>query len=256
MFNQSINEKISFIVNFAILNIKTRYKSTRLGLLWTALEPLLYFVVLYVVFNSIRDRGEDFAIYLISGLILFHIFTRGTSGGLISLTNNSGIMKSIKVNKIFFPTVSTVATIILATVDVSVFFLLMPVFQFTPSWTIILLPIPFILLFLLIQGLSYLLSVITVKIKDIQYVWIIFTHSLIFVSPIFWKISEVKEGPLLLIHRINPLGQLIEITHQIVLYNTIPPIYDWMYTTAIVLGIFFTGFVIFQKLKNTIMEDL
>ena len=89
-------EKRSLILHLAVTNIKIRFKGTFLGFLWTGLEPLLTFVLLYIVFTSIRIRvGENFAIYLISGLILYHIFTRGTMAGLTSLRNNQGLIKSL-----------------------------------------------------------------------------------------------------------------------------------------------------------------
>jgi len=239
----------------AFFNIKVRYRSTYLGLLWTALEPLLYFVVLYMVFTSIRESGENFAIYLISGVMLFHIFARGTSGGVISLTMNGGLINSINMNRIVFPTVATLATVILAIVDVGVFFGLMPIFQFVPSWTIILLPIPLALMFCLILGLSYLLSITNVFLRDVQYIWLVFTHSLLFVSPIFWKLEDV-DGILLEIHKINPLGQLIEITHQIVINGEIPPLIDWLYSSSFVAVILLVGYLVFRKYGKLVGEEL
>jgi len=68
--------RLSLIFYFAILNIKLRYKSTYLGFIWSAFEPLLYFTVLYVVFTGIRDRDPLFPISLITGILFFHLFTR------------------------------------------------------------------------------------------------------------------------------------------------------------------------------------
>jgi len=232
-----------------------RFKNTYLGFLWAGLEPLLYFVVLYVVFTSIRAREANFAIYLITGIMLFHIFVRGTSGGLVSLTSNGGIIKSINVNREFFPVVATVAIGLLAFVDVGIFFGLMPVFQFTPTWTIILIPLPLILLAFLILGLSYFLSVVNIFIKDIQPLWTIFIHALLFMSPIFWNLKNV-DGILLEIQKINPLGQLIEIAHQLVIDGQVPPLNEWLYTTFFILAIFFTGYFVFQKLESISVEEL
>jgi len=200
--------KRSLIFNLAIFNLKIRFRSTYLGFLWAAFEPLFYFVILYVVFTSIRETQEDFAIYLITGVMLFHIFSRGTSGGLTSLITNSGTIKSLKIKKEIFPIVATVTIGILAFVDVGVFFGLMPVFDFIPSWTIILLPITLVLLIILILGLSYIFSIITVYARDIQIMWPIFVHGLLFVSPIIWRLDQV-DGILLHIQTVNPLGQLI-----------------------------------------------
>jgi len=240
---------------FAILNIKIRFKNTYLGFLWAAFEPLLFFVVLYLVFTGIRERSEDFAIYLITGIMIYHLFVRGTSGGLGSLTSNSGIIKSLNIKREFFPVVATVAMGILAFVDVGVFFGLMPIFQFTPGWTIVLIPLPIILVLILILGLSYILSIASAYARDVQIIWQIFAHTLIFISPIFWFIKDVK-GFLLQLHQINPLGQIIELTHVLVIDKQIPPLSDWIYTTIFVLAIFFIGYFVFHKFENNVTEQL
>ena len=238
------------------MNIKLRFKNTYLGILWAALEPLLYFVVLYLVFTTIRiGKQEDFAIYLISGIMFFHIFVRGTSGGIGSLTSNSGILKSLRFNREFFPVVATLAIGILGLVDILVFFGLMPIFEFMPPWTIVLLPIPLFLLLTLILGLSYLLSIVNIYARDIQHIWAIFVHALLFVSPIFWYLENV-DGILFEIQKINPLGQLIEIAHQLVILNQIPPLQDWLYTATFVFGIFFFGYMIFRRYENKAIEEL
>jgi len=248
-------DKRTLILHFAILNIKMRFKNTYLGLVWAAVEPLLTFIVLYVVFTSIRGQVEDFAIYLITGVMFYHIFVRGTSGGLASLTSNSGIIKSLSIRREFFPVIATVAIGLLAFVDVAVFLSLMPVFQFIPSWTLILLPIPLVLVLFLILGLSYFLSIATVFLRDIQHIWMIFAHTLIFISPIFWYLDNV-DGILLEIQKINPLGQLIEISHKLVIDGQIPPLFDWLYTSMFIFAIFFVGYFVFHRLEGRVTEEL
>lgn len=243
------------ISSFSILNIKTNYKNTRLGFLWTALEPLFLFILLYVVFTSIRARGEDFAIYLITGIMIYHLFRKGTVDGLNSLISNSGLLKSFKIKKEFFPVSSTTTVGILAFVDLGIFFLLMPVFQFIPGLTIVLLPLVLILLFVLILGLSYILSAITIFVRDVQYIWHIISYALMFASPIFWRLENAQQI-LLDIQTINPLGQLIELGHVLVINQEIPPLSDWLYTSAIIFSIFFLGFFVFKKLENRIVEML
>jgi len=223
--------------------------------LWAALEPLLYFVVLYVVFTGIRATSDDFAIYLITGVMFFHIFSRGTSGGLSSLIINAGIITSVNIKKELFPVVAIVAIGLLSFVDVVVFFGLMPIFQFIPIWTIILLPVVLVLLLLLMLGLTYLLSIVTIYVRDVQIMWGIFVHSLLFISPIFWYVNQV-DGILLQIQKINPLGQLIEIAHQLVIDGQIPSWNDWLYTTIFVLAIFFFGYFVFHKFEDKITEKL
>ena len=107
----------------------------------------------------------------------------------------------------------------------------------------------------MILGVSYILSIANVFATDIQPIWAVFVYALLFVSPVFWSLSYVEEGILLEIQKINPLGQLIEIAHQLV-FGHIPPLSDWLYTSAFVFGILFIGYGLFQKFEKRATEEL
>ena len=134
----------------------------------------------------------------------------------------------------------------------AVFLALLPFLDFSPTWNIVFLIFPVILLLGLVLGLSYFLSVVFIRVRDTQILWTIFIQALFFVSPVFWYLSEV-EGILLEIHKINPLGQIIELTHKIV-FGEIPPLTDWLYSLTLVIIIIIIGFVTFQKYKKNIIE--
>lgn len=251
-----IRSKSSVILYFSIINVKLRYKGTNLGFLWNALEPLLTFLVLYAVFTSIKiGRNEDFAIYLLSGIIFYHIFTRGTLAGLGSLRNNKGIIISLNVGNEFFLAVAVGSICLTSIVEIAVLLILFPFFQFAPSISLALLPVVLALILILILGLTYILSVLNVFFKDIVPIWGVFIHALFFISPIFWYLSDV-EGILLSIQAINPVGQIIELSHSIIVYGEAPPLSDWLYTSAFVFGILFFGFYFFKKFENKIVEEL
>jgi ABC-type polysaccharide/polyol phosphate export permease len=90
----------------------------------------------------------------------------------------------------------------------------------------------------------------------LQSFWGIFSHSLLFISPVFWKLENVSGTILTQIHAINPLGQIIEITHHLAIYGEIPSSNEILYTTLFVLGILFSGYAIFNKLESKIMERI
>jgi len=217
--------KRAVILHFALMNIKIRFKGTYLGFAWNALEPTLTFVILYIVFTTIRERpGENFAMYLLSGILIYHVFIRGTNAGLSSLTTNKGILLSLKINREFFPVVATAATSLLLLIEVGVLFVLMPFFDFIPPWTIFLLPILFGLVILFVLGLSYILSIIHVYVPDI--------------------------------HQYNPVGQLIELGHKLIVFGQIPPLTEWLHVSLFAFGFFIFGYVVFRKFERRIVEEL
>ena len=116
-------------------------------------------------------------------------------------------------------------------------------------------PLSIGLLIFLVLGFSYLLSIVNVFLKDIQPIWAVLVQTLLFISPIFWYLKDANEL-LLSIHSINPIGQLIEINHEIILFGEIPPISDWLYTSAFVFGILFLGYGVFCKFQQKVIDEL
>jgi len=249
-------DRRSLILHFSLMNIKLRFKGTYLGLIWAVLEPIFMFSILYVVFTSIGETREDFAIYLIIGIMLFQLFSRGTMGGLSSLRDNSVILQSINLRKEFFPVVTTSVTCLFLFVEIGVLFILMPVFGFVPTWTIVFLPLVLLLFLVLILGLSYLLSIIFVFVRDINPLWGVAVYALLFLSPIFWYLDVVEGSILVSIQQINPFGQIIELAHKVIVFGQIPQMEEWLYTTIFVFAILFFSFSIFQRLEKGVVEQI
>ena len=58
------------LFNFAITDLKIRYKNSVLGVGWSILEPLLMLAVLFFVFSEMfKFEVDNFPIYLISRII-------------------------------------------------------------------------------------------------------------------------------------------------------------------------------------------
>jgi len=243
------------VLQFSILNIKLRYRDTKLGIIWSIIEPILFFTFIYIVFTNLRDYAtEDFAIYLLAGIVLYHSFSRSSIAGLGSVRQNYLILSSININKEFFPVTAAITSGILLAIEIGVFFGLMLFFNFIPSYTIFLFPIVAVLLWLLILGISYILSIVNVYFSDIQPFWGIMTTVLFFISPIFWRLDDAG-GIVLEIHKINPLGHIIELSHKIV-FGEIPPFTEWLYASIFVLSLVMGGFLLFKKFEKNILENI
>ena len=165
------------------------------------------------------------------------------------------MIKSIRIPNEFFPVSTTAATSIFLIIEVGVLFILMPFFDFVPTWTIVFLPIVMGLMILLVLGVTYILSLIHVFTTDIHPIWGVTVHALFFVTPIFWYVEDAG-GFLLAVHQFNPVGQLLELAHQVVFFGQVPPLTDWLYTGFFVGIIFLIGYIIFHKFESKIAEEL
>jgi len=87
------------IGNLTGKELKVKYKSTALGVVWSMLNPLLYLVVFWLVFTVFLPSGiPDFAIYLLSGLLGYTLFSTGLQGATSSVVESAAL-----VTKVAFP---------------------------------------------------------------------------------------------------------------------------------------------------------
>lgn len=248
--------KRSLIWNFAISDLKIRYRNSVLGFFWTVLEPLLMLAVLYIVFTNIfKSQIEHFGMYILLGIIMWNMLTRGTEIGL-----NSIIARSNLVTQIYFPREipaisATITALLMTGLEFIVFGIFTVVFQFTPPLTIIFLPLVLFLEFILILGISLPLSVLNVRYRDIQFIWKVILQAAFFLTPIFYKFEILPESfRKVLVY--SPMVQIINMGHDVAIYNILPDMQSILIAVTTTFSILIVGYAIFRKAQNRIIEDL
>ena len=244
------------LFNFAITDLKIRYKNSVLGVLWSVVEPLLMLGVLFLVFSTMfKTEIENFPIYLLLGLITYNFYKNGTNIALVSLSNRSSLITQIYFPRSIPAISSCVTASIMLIVELAILGIFMVALEFTPPITIIyLIPIYF-LGFVFIVGLSLALSVLNVKFKDIGFIWGIVLHAGFFLTPIVYQfdfLPEYVQNILML----SPVVQLVTMTHHVAMYGNLPPINSILYTISSIFIILGIGYLIFRKYQARIVEDM
>ena len=250
------SHSISLIYNLAIFDLKIRYRNSFLGFLWTILEPLFLLAILYFVFTNIfRFEIENYALYILLGLIIFNMFSRGTSMGLDSLLSKSNILKQIYIKREIPVVASVVTNFLMLCFEFIVFGAFMVALQFIPTYTIIFLPFVIIILFFLVVGLAFPLSLINVKYRDVRFIWIVLLQGLFFLSPIFYNL-EILPDFLQSILYFSPIAHVISMAQNVTLYNTLPTLEEITVLILLTALVFLLGYAIFRKYESKIIEEL
>jgi len=251
-----IKKYSSIILNFAISDLKIKYRNSVLGFFWSFLEPLLLLGVLYVVFTNVFENAiENFPLYLLLGLILYNTIQKGTDLGLGSISSKADLIKQVYFPRIIPALSATATAAIMLIFELIVFGIFMAIFQFVPSTTILILPLILLLECFLIFGLCLPLSVLNIKFNDIQFIWKVVLQAGFFLTPVFYTLDVLPET-FQNILKYSPMVQIMNMARDVTLYNTIPSMESITIaigTTALVLII---GFGIFYKLKTNIIEAL
>ncbi|MEJ2563803.1 MAG: hypothetical protein P8Z42_14115, partial [Anaerolineales bacterium] len=84
-------------------SVKVRYKRSFLGVAWTMVNPLLTMAVLTLVFaNIFRFPGQDYALHVLSGLLIWNFFAQSTTAAMNDLVWSGGLLGRIFVPKAVF----------------------------------------------------------------------------------------------------------------------------------------------------------
>ena len=244
------------LFNFAVSDLKIRYRNSILGVLWSFIEPLLLLAVLFVVFSTMfKFEIPNFPIYLLLGIVCYRFFQNGSTLALSSLTN-----RSTTITQIYFPRSipglsAGITSAIMLVCELAVFGIFMVSFQFIPPITILLLPLVLALELLLVFGIALPLSVLNVKFKDTEFMWGVVLSAGFFLTPIFYQFDMLPET-IRNVLQFSPMVQIVTMAHHVVLYGTLPSVNTILYAVGSISAITVIGYLIFRKYQARIAEDM
>ncbi len=261
--------------NLARNEWKLRFFGSVLGYVWQVMRPLLLFGVLYLFFTQIarvdqtggRDAGEHFyGSQLLGSIVLFTFFGEATGGAVRSVVDRENLVRKIQFPRLVIP----LSVVLVALFNLALNLVVVLIFALSEgvrpmlSW----LELPAIILFLglLATGMAMLLSALFVQFRDMQPIWEVVMQILFYGSPVIIPLTTVRaklSAPLLHLYMLNPLAVAFQEFRHAMIYSGAPSAAaasgGWLALLgplAIVLGLFATGFVVFNRSARHIAENL
>jgi ABC-2 type transport system permease protein len=179
-------------------DLKSRYKDSVLGFVWTLVRPLTQLLIYAIVIGKIlgAEHGiPDFAIYVFTGLTAYGLFSEIIGGTTASIVGNAGLIKKIYLPREIFPLASVgsagfnfliqFAILLVATIVVG-----KPPLH-AETWYLI----PSVLL-LLLYGTAFglLLAAVNVYLRDVQYLVEVVLLLLLWASPVVYSWKMVRDA--------------------------------------------------------------
>lgn len=263
--------------NLVRKDLKVKYKGSTLGFAWSLMNPLLLLAVYYVVFQLIlKGRIPDFAIYLMSGLLIWNAFSGGVSGAVTSVVGNANLVKKVRfplpvlpLSAVGFALVHFVLQMLVLVVVVLVsghpilgwqLFLAIPAFAVGLLFTV---------------ALSMLVAALNVRYRDTQHLLEVVLLAWFWLNPIVYDVGLVRDqlGHWTALYWLNPMSNVI-VTMQRAIYKTpyamsggvrtlvlADPGYVWYLehlciSLAIALPVLWLGVRVFRRRAADFAEEL
>jgi lipopolysaccharide transport system permease protein len=240
-----------------------RYRGSYFGILWSFINPLFMLTIYTFVFSVIfkarwsaqSDSKTEFALILFAGLIVFNLFSECITKAPTLILSNVNYVKKVVFPLEILPWVTLYSALFHAAISLLVWLIAYMIFFGVPQITIFFLPIVVIPLTFMIMGISWVLVALGVYLRDIGQIIGILVSALMFLSPIFYRISSLPEE-FQLVMLLNPLTIPVEEIRNCLFWG-VELNYEYLPAYwCVSFLICFTGFAWFQKTRKGFSDVL
>lgn len=247
----------SMIFSLVRRELRGRYKGSFLGFFWTFLNPLLQLLVYSLVFSVIvRVDVEKYYLFLFVALIPWLFFSSGLTAGAGVIINNKDLVKKIYFPREVLPISHVVTNFINMLLSFIVVFVVIIFSGIEVNFVALMfLPLIFIIEFLMVLGITFLVSALTVYLRDLEHIMTIGNMAWMYLTPILYSISMVPERfiPILML---NPMASVILAYRDILYYGRIPQLATLIGAVAMGIIVLIIGYLVFSKLQRNFAEEL
>lgn len=226
-----------FWLHLAKAELKYKFRRSRLGLLWTMVNPLILMLMITVIFGNLFDIPMlDFAPYVFSGIIIWQFLQGVAMGGCNSLLVSEAYIKQFLHPMVIYPLKTTLVEVTTFVIAIQGLYLWM---LFTNPANlglgIITLPITVICFTLLGWPIAILTSSINLKYRDFGQLLVIFLQLVWYISPVFFKPDMFKTKELTALLEYNPVTHILNLVRAPLLYGTFPSLVDFAYVFGCII---------------------
>jgi len=228
----------------------TRYRKSALGVVWSLLNPLLTMLIMTLVFSHLfRFQIEHFPVYILSGQMIFGFFSESTSSAMSSLIGNAAIINKVYVPKYVFPLAKVLSSLVNLLFSFIAFLLVFTITGVPFRWTMLLIPIPIIYIFVFSLGVAMLMSSLVVFFRDLTHLYSVFLTMLMFLTPIMYPIDIIPEH-LLPFWGFNPMYHFVDYFRALTLWGFVPDLWSNIVCIGFALASLCAGTYVFMRQQD------
>ena len=234
------------------VNTRTTVATTRLGLLWWILDPLLLMLIYYFVVKVVFDRGgPNYHLFALCGIVTWQSFSRSITLCTSSLTSNSGLIKQASVPMVLYVIISPLVQAFFYLIGLMIIMVWnWPAIGFQTLGVFILV----VLMVFMSFSFGLFLSIFEVYIRDTGKLLTYILRFGFYISPILYSPDRIYEIPTIphyakILYSINPMVHFITAVRDLLFYGRM---FEWIPVVIIfcvTLCIMQIGLIFFRRVS-------
>lgn len=254
--------RIRFMLKaMALRELKATYVGSFFGFFWAVLNPLCQIAIYGMVFGYLLkgtvppEYGTgSFFLYLVTGLIPWQFFaqTIGTSSNVLLVYGNL-VKRAVGFPCEVLPIVTVISNTVSQLVSIAILYAIVIAFTGTVSLNMLLVLVYLLFAVIICVGLGWMLSSLTVFLRDIPQVIGLVLTGLFFFTPICYP-PTIVPPKVLFVMKLNPIYHVVEGYRLACLTGRPLRMLDFAYLGVSSLVIVGLGGMVFRKLKPEFAE--
>ncbi len=269
LFDVNLNEIWQYkdlLFLFVRRDFVATYKQTVLGPLWFVIQPIfttLMFTLIFGKLASIPTDGLPPILFYMCGITCWNYFSESLSKTSNTFTSNANIFGKVYFPRLVVPISVIISNLVKFAIQGSIFLLVLSYYyysgaQVNPNITITVFPILLLLMAGLGLGFGILISSLTTKYRDFQFLVVFGVQLFMYATPIVYPLSLAKEklGTFSWIAFANPMSSIVEAMKYAFLGQGQ---FSWThlgYSFIFMILVLIVGVITFNKVEQNFMDTV
>ena len=251
------------IALFVRRDFVSRYKQTILGPLWLIIQPIMNSIVFTIIFGNIARLPTDGLpqiLFYMSGTVLWHYFSNCLTGTSQTFISNAHLFGKVYFPRLVIPISLVISNLITLAIQFSLFMTFWLYFFSQRSdikFTVWTLAFPLLICLMAGLGLGFgiIISSLTTKYRDLNYLVGFGVSLWMYASPVIYPVSTIPEN-WRWVANINPITPIIETFRAGFLGAGDASWARLGYSAAFMVVVMFIGVIIFNRVEKTFIDTV
>jgi lipopolysaccharide transport system permease protein len=244
-----------FWLHLANAELKYKFRRSKLGLLWTMVNPLVLMLMIAIIFGNIfKVPMAEFAPYVFSGIIVWEFLVGSVIGGCSSLLMSEAYIKQFKHPLAIYPLKTTLVNItsfLIAFGGLALWIL------FTKPENLliglIVLPVTIICFAILGWPLAILTSFTNIKYRDFAQVIALVMQLTWYMSPVMFKPEMFNSTGLALLVGYNPITHILNLVRAPMVFGQFPTPVDFGFVLGTAMVFYLAAYIRIRSSEKTLI---
>lgn len=224
-----------FWAHLARAELNNKFRRSKLGILWSFMNPLLLTLLMSTVFGTVFNMSfVDYAPYVLSGLIVWELISASFIGGGMSIMTGEQYIRQFNHPIIIYTLKSAIVYVVTFCIAMASLIIWM-LFMYPENVIIglVTLPLTSLIYFFMSWSITTIAGYTNVKYRDYPQVIALVIQAVWYVSPVFFKKEMFTSNPTLekLLH-LNPITHILALVREPFLYGKMPSWSNYAFTIA------------------------